>query len=113
MVKKVISISSLAFALIIFLCGLDFVNLQNNYNSLNNISTEVAYHISKSSRADKEFISSLENHYQVKIAIQNDSMPLYGDECDFIVSTYYYPFSISFDAMEVKVRRLTILGYYG
>ena len=113
MSSKIGFVLSLIFVFVFFLFGGDLVGIQYVYTSLDAKSVTIAYKIAKDARADEEYITSLENEFNVILEITNEITPLYGDECNFIVSTYYNPLVVSTIEIPLRVQRSTVLGYYG
>lgn len=104
---------SLTFVAIFFLFGADLIGIQYVYSSLDAKSVTIAYYIAKNGYLTDEYIEYIEEKFEVNFVCLNEIYPLYGDICDFELTTYYSPLVISNEDLAVKVYRSTVLGYYG
>ena len=104
---------SMVFVVPFMLLGGDLFCLQAAYSSLDNVSITVGYLIAKNSRVDNEFISSLEDRYNITFENINPTSPSPGDVLDFTIYRMYRPLIISTDQIKIVAKRNTVIGYYG
>ena len=106
-------ILSMIFVVAFVLLGGDMFCLSSAYSSLDNASIAIGYLIAKSGRVDNEFLSSLENTYNITFENINPSSPMVGDVVDFTIYRMYSPLVISSNEMKLVAKRSTVIGYYG
>ena len=113
MSSKVGVLLSMIFVVLFFLLGIDLITLQFQYSDLDSKGITIGYHISKATDINSEYLSYLEDKYNVTIGIDMSQSMSYGDVVEFIVSKEFDPIIISSSVMNLKVKRSTVLGYYG
>ena len=104
---------SMVFVVMFFLLAGDMVCISNVYASLDSKSITISYLIAKSARADEEFLSTIEDKYNVTFLTVSPSNPSVGDVVDFVIYQNYQPLILSKEEIVVKARRQAVLGYYG
>ena len=104
---------SMVFVVMFFLLAGDMMCLSYAYANLDSVSITIGYVIAKSGRVDDEFLSHVEEVYNVKFLTISPSHPSQGDIVDFVIYQNYQPLILSKDEIVVKASRTTILGYYG
>ena len=106
-------ILSMLFVVAFLLIGGDMICLSYAYSDLDSKSITIGYLIAKSGRVDEEFLSTIEENYQIKFLTISPSNPNYGDVVDFVIYQNYDPLILSNDVMTIKAARTTVVGYYG
>lgn len=104
---------SLIFVIIFFLFGADLIGIQYVYSSLDAKSVTISYYIAKNGYINDEYITYIEDKFDVEFICLNEIYPLYGEVCDFELVTYYSPIVVSNNSLPIRVYRTTVLGYYG
>lgn len=113
MSSKIGLIISMLFVAIFFLFGIDLICLEFNYSDIDSKSINISYYFSKSGRIDEEFVNTLEEKYNVDIIINNDRVPEFGEEINYLLVRDYKPIVLSNDPISIRIRRSAIVGYYG
>lgn len=106
-------IISMFFVVAFLLLGGDMTCLSAAYNELDSISITIGYIIAKNARVDQEFITVIEDRYDVNfmnIAPQNPAM---GDVVEYVIYRDYNPLILSKDPIRLCASRTTVIGYYG
>ena len=104
-------LSTLFFALFFFL-SVDVLSIQYFYSDLDAKSISIGYEISKRMEIDRDFIVSLEEKYHITISDISPEEPEFGDMVTYTLSRTYQPIVVSREAMEIKVKRSIVIGYY-
>lgn len=112
MSSKLGLIISMLFFTLFFLLGVDVMCIQYYYSDLDAKSVAISYNISKVGRSDSEFISSLEERYNVRISNISPENPEFGDMVEYIVEKDYKPIIVSSDVLVLKIKRTTVIGYF-
>lgn len=113
MSSKIGVLLSMIFVAIFFLFGVDMVTLQFQYSDLDSKGVTIGYHISKAEKVEDTFISFLEGKYNVRISLDKSQSMRFGDVVEFIVVKEFDPIIISNHTMDLKIKRSTVIGYYG
>lgn len=106
-------ILSMVFVVGFVLLGGDMFCLSIAYSSLDSASIAISYLIAKSGRTDDEYLTILENKYNVVFESVNPDPPNPGDVVDFVIYRMYHPLIISSTDMKLEASRSTVVGYYG
>ena len=101
------------FVVMFFLFGTDLLCLQYAYSELDSKGITIAYHISKNSRIDSEFLTFLSKKYEVEVEADPNQPSEYGDVVKFTIKDVFDPLVISNEEMTVALSREAIIGYYG
>ena len=112
MSSKMGLILSLFFVVLFVAFGIDMINVQFAYSSLDSKCVAISYRISKNGTLDKVFIHSLEEEYNVDFVCVGNCQPLFGDVVTYQVSTYIDALIISNSAVKVTIERTAIIGFY-
>ena len=104
---------SMIFVVMFFLLAGDMMCLSYAYSNIDSTSITIGYVIAKSGRVDEEFLTHLEEVYNVKFLTISPSHPSQGDIVDFVIYQNYDPLILSKDPITLKASRSTIIGYYG
>ena len=113
MSSKIGLILSMIFVALFFLFGIDMITLQFSYSDLDSKGVTIGYHISKASELDNDYLSFLEDKYQVSISMDMSQPMSFGDVVEFIVIKKFDPIIISSTTMDLKVKRSAVRGFYG
>ena len=95
-----------------FMLSLDVIFIQYFYSDLDTKSIAVGYDISHCLEIDEEFISSLEEKYNVKISNVSPQEPDFGDMVSYTLTRTYKPIIVSKDEIAIQIKRSTVCGYY-
>lgn len=106
-------ILSTLFVVAFVLIGGDMICISNAYSQIDNISITIGYLISKSGRADNEYISSLQNTYNIYFENVSSTAPNPGDVVDFTIYRYYHPLFVASNDLKIVAKRSTVIGYFG
>ena len=112
MSSKMGLILSLFFVVLFVAFGIDMINVQFAYSSLDSKCVAISYRISKNGTLDKVFIHNLEEEYNVDFVCVGNCHPLFGDVVTYQVSTYIDALIISNSAVKVTIERTAIIGFY-
>lgn len=112
MSSKVGLILSLIFVVLFVAFGIDMINVQFAYSSLDSKCVAISYRISKNGSLNKVFIQSIEQEYDVEFTCVGNCNPLFGDVVTYQVSTYIDALIISTSAVKVTIERTAIIGFY-
>lgn len=103
---------SMFFVVAFLLFGIDMIGIQFTYSELDQKAISISYLISKRGNIDDEYITSLENKYDVKFTCLSNCQPMFGDIVEYKLEDVYRPLVISKNEMVVSVYRSTVIGYY-
>ena len=106
-------ILSMIFVVAFLLLGGDMMCLSMAYSQLDTKSITIGYLIAKSGRVDQDFLTVIEQNYNVTFLNVSPANPTYGDVVDFIIYQDYRPIIMSNEVIQLKAQRTTIIGYYG
>ncbi len=112
MSSKVGLILSLLFVSLFVAFGIDMINVQFAYSSLDSKCVAISYRISKHGSVDEALVNALEEEYQVEFVCTGNCQPLFGDVVTYQVSTYIDALVISKSAVKITIERTAIIGYY-
>ena len=110
---KVGLLLSMVFVALFFLLGADLITLESVYSNLDAKANNISYIISRNGVIDDEFISYVEQTFNVDFSCPKNSSPSFGEKIIYQVSTSYRPFVISRNEMVITIERMTIVGFYG
>ena len=106
-------ILSMILVVSFFLLGGDMICLSYAYSNLDSASIAIGYSIAKSGKTDSDFLSSLEDKYNIYFESISPNNPSVGDVVDFVIYSYYDPLVLSNTVLTLKASRSTVIGYYG
>ena len=106
-------ILSMIFVVAFLLLGGDMMCLSAAYSALDSNSISIGYLIAKSSRVDEEYLSYLEETYNVTFMSISPASPEMGDVVEFTIYRMYDPLIISKNEIKLIASRSTVIGYYG
>ena len=106
-------ILSMIFVVAFLLLGGDMMCLSAAYSALDSNSISIGYLIAKSSRVDEEYLSYLEETYNVTFMSISPTSPEMGDVVEFTIYRMYDPLIISKNEIKLIASRSTVIGYYG
>ena len=109
---KISFILSMVFVCMFFLFSGDMISLQFIYSDLDAKSVTISYLISDHGSLDSNFISYIENKYQVDFVYADNYQPLFGDEVTYVIAKNYKPLVMSKDIMTISIQRTTVIGYF-
>lgn len=109
---KISFVLSMIFVVMFFLFAGDMISLQFLYSDLDAKSTTISYLISEHGTLDNEFISYIEDKYEVDFVYADNYQPLFGDEVTYVIAKSYKPLVMGKEVMTVSVERTTVIGYY-
>jgi len=110
---KIGLILSMFITVVFFLLGGDMICLSTAFSNLDSTSITIGYVIAKAGRVDNEFITTLEETYNVTFLTISPTHPVHGDVVDFVISRQYNPLILSNTVITIKSSRTTVIGYYG
>lgn len=110
---KIGLILSMVFVALFFLFGADLISLQSAFSMLDAKANNISYIISRSGEIDEEFISYIENTFNVNFECEINHAPAFGEKIVYQISTSYSPLVISQEEMIIAIKRMTIVGFYG
>ena len=113
MSSKIGTILSMIFVTLFFLFGIDMITLQFTYSDLDAKGVTIGYHIAKASDLSDEYLSFLGEKYNVSIDLDKSQSMLFGDVVEFVVRREFNPIIISVSPMNIRIKRSTVIGYYG
>ncbi len=102
----------MVFVAMFFLFSGDMISLQFIYSDLDAKSVTISYLISDHGMLDDNFISYLENKYDINFVSADNYHPLFGDEVTYVIAKDYKPLIMSKETIQVSIQRTTIIGYY-
>lgn len=112
MSSKISLILSSIFIVIFFAFGIDLLNIQFAYTTLDSDNTIISYQISKRGALDPDFEAALEKKYNIEIECLTNRNPLFGEQIDYLlikdINTLVLPNNIA----EVKIKRSAVIGYF-
>ena len=103
---------SLIFVALFVAFGIDMINVQFAYSTLDSKCVAISYRIAKHGTLDNAFIANIENEFDVEFQCTGNCSPLFGDIVTYQVSTYVTAIIISDSAMKISIERTAIIGYY-
>ena len=109
---KISFILSMVFVCMFFLFSGDMISLQFIYSDLDAKSVTISYLISDHGSLDSNFISYIENKYQVDFVYADNYQPLFGDEVTYVIAKEYKPLAMSKDIITISIKRTTVIGYF-
>ena len=109
---KISFILSMVFVCMFFLFSGDMISLQFIYSDLDAKSVTISYLISDHGSLDSNFISYIENKYQVDFVYADNYQPLFCDEVTYVIAKEYKPLVMSKDIMTISIKRTTVIGYF-
>ena len=107
------TILSMIMVVSFLLLGGDMVCLSASYSSLDSVSHSISYLIAKERRCDEDYLSYLESKYEVSFYSISTNYPVSGDVVTYVIGREYSPLIISNTSLALKVKRTTVVGYYG
>lgn len=113
MSSKLGTILSMIFIIFAFLFGSDLMTLQYLYSDLDAKSVNISYLISRNATIDDEFVTHIENKFNVTFLCDVSGTPAFGDEVKYVISHEFTPLMMSKESITVSVSRYTIVGFYG
>ncbi len=109
---KIGFILSMVFVITFFLFASDMVSIQFIYTDLDAKSVTISQLISKRGNIDNNFISYLEDKYQIDFVSADNYSPLFGDEVTYVIAKEYKPIIMGEKVMNIAISRTTVIGYY-
>ena len=106
-------ILSMVFVVLFLLLGADMMCLSAAYSYLDSNSISIGYLIAKTGRVDSEYLSYLEDIYNVKFLSISPSSPQIGEVVEFTIYRMYDPLIMSKTDIRLVASRTTVIGYYG
>ena len=106
-------ILSMVFVVLFLLLGADMMCLSAAYSYLDSNSISIGYLIAKTGRVDSEYLSYLEDLYNVKFLSISPSSPQIGEVVEFTIYRMYDPLIMSKTDIRLVASRTTVIGYYG
>lgn len=106
-------ILSMVFVVMFLLLGGDMMCLSAAYSYLDSNSISIGYLIAKSGRVDEEYISFLEETYNVNFETISPTSPSAGDVVEYTIYRYYHPLIMANHDVKLSASRTTVIGYYG
>lgn len=106
-------ILSMVFVVLFLLLGGDMMCLSAAYSYLDSHSISVGYLIAKTGRVDREFLTYLEDTYQIQFETISPKSPSVGDVVEYTIYRYYHPFIMANHDVKLSASRTTVIGYYG
>ena len=107
-----IIVSSLLLSVFLLLGG-DMLCLSSVYSKLDSNSITIGYLIAKSGRVDTEYLTYLEESFNVTFLSITPDTPRSGDVVEFTIYKIYSPLIISSQSIRLTASRSTVIGYYG
>ena len=104
---------SMIFVALFFLFGADLISLQSAYSMLDAKANNISYIISRNGAIDNDFISYIENTYNVDFICDINLAPEFGEKITYEITTTYSPLVIAKEDIIISVKRMTIIGFYG
>lgn len=104
---------SMVFVALFFLFGADLITLEGVYSGLDAKACNISYMISRRGIIDDEFISYVEESFNVSFVCEKNLTPSFGEQITYQISTSYRPMVISKEEMTITIERMTIVGFYG
>ena len=104
---------SMIFVALFFLFGADLISLQSAYSMLDAKANNISYIISRNGAIDSDFISYIENTYNVDFICDINLAPEFGEKITYEITTTYSPLVIAKEDIIISVKRMTIIGFYG
>ncbi len=102
----------MVFVCMFFLFSGDMISLQFIYSDLDAKSVTISYLISDYGFLDDNFISYIENKYNVDFVSADNYSPLFGEEVTYIIAKEYKPLVMSKEIMTISIKRTTVIGYF-
>ena len=112
MSSKIALILSLIYFIFFFLLGIDVMSIQLFYSRLDSKSIGISYDISSTGKSDNAYITSLEEKYHVTIKNVSNEHPEFGEMVEYILEKDYQPIILSTSILEIKIKRIAVVGYY-
>ena len=109
---KIGFILSMVFVITFFLFASDMVSIQFIYTDLDAKSVTISQLISIRGNIDNNFISYLEDKYQIDFVSADNYSPLFGDEVTYVIAKEYKPIIMGEKVMNIAISRTTVIGYY-
>lgn len=109
---KISFILSMTFVVMFFLFSGDMISLQFLYSDLDAKSVTISYLISDHGGLDDDFISAIENKYDIDFVSADNYSPLFGDEVTYVIAKQYRPLIMSSEYLTISIERTTVIGYY-
>ena len=113
MSSNVSMILSMIMVAAFMILGGDMVCMSSTYSVLDNTSNTIGYLISKNRRTDSEYLSYLEETYNVNFSFVSNESPTYGEVVEFRLYKNYHPYILSSHDIRLTIRKFTVIGYYG
>ena len=110
---KVGLILSMVFVALFFLFGADLITLESVYSTLDAKANNISYIISRNGVINTDFKYYIETTFSVEFDCPNNTSPTFGEQIIYTISTTYRPLVISKTEMTIKIKRMTIIGFYG
>ena len=106
-------ILSMVFVVVFLLLGGDMMCLSAAYSHLDSNSISIGYLIAKTGRVDTEYLTYLQDIYDVKFLSVNPTSPQIGEVVEFTIYRMYDPLILSKTDIRLVASRTTVIGYYG
>ena len=113
MSSKIALIASTLFLAVFLLLGGDMLCLSSVYSKLDSNSITIGYLIAKSGRVDSDYLSYLEESFNVTFLSVSPATPTSGDVVEFTIYKIYEPLIIPSKGIRLTASRSTVIGYYG
>ena len=113
MSSKIGLILSMLFMIAFLLLGGDMLCLSATYSTLDSNSISIGYLIAKTGRTDTEYLTYLEESFNVQFLSITPESPTSGDVVKFTIYKMFDPMLISSTPIRLTASRTTVVGYYG
>ena len=106
-------ILSMIMVVAFFLLAGDMISMSAAYSALDSTSISIGYLIAKTGRVDQEYITYLEDSYEVNFKSISNLNPSIGDVIEFVIYREYQSLIMSKNPISLEASRTTVIGYYG
>ncbi len=113
MSSKISLIVSMIFLSVFLLLGGDMICLSSMYSRLESNSITIGYLIAKTGRVDTEYLTYLEQSFNISFLSITPESATSGDVVEFTIYKTYNPLIISSFNIQLTASRSTVIGYYG
>lgn len=114
MVKRLITMFSLFFSILIFVFFADLFLISNIYTSLDALSISVSHQIALDGKISEDIVSFVELSFSgAKIKDLNQDSVEFGGEFLFCIYEEYQPLIFSTETMKISITRSVTIGYLG
>ncbi|MCF0107768.1 MAG: hypothetical protein HUJ59_02010 [Bacilli bacterium] len=101
------------FIVIFFAFGVDLLTIQFVFTDLDAKSTSISYLISKRGSLDEEFITYIEDEYNLEFVYLGNVNPAFGDVVNYTLQKSIDTIVVSKHPMQISIARQAIIGYFG